>query len=154
MANIAQMVNVLQAMILTKGKQMVLTPTYYVFKMYKVHQEATYLPMDIQAAKYTFNGNSIPAISATASQDSTGNIHITLSNLNPHKTQKVTIYLRGVQPHQIDGGTILTAGHFNAVNTFENPDKVVPKPFHGATLNGNKLTIQLPSKSIVALELE
>jgi alpha-N-arabinofuranosidase len=154
MANIAQMVNVLQAMLLTKGKKMVKTPTYYVFKMYKVHQGATYLPMNIHSAKYSFNGDSIPAISATASRDSTGKIHVTLSNLNPHKTQDVTVNLRGSHVHKISNGTILTADHFDAVNTFNDPDNVVPKPFHGATLNGSEITIKMPSKSIVALELQ
>jgi alpha-N-arabinofuranosidase len=154
MANIAQMINVLQAMLLTKGKKMVKTHTYYVFKMYKVHQGATYLPMNIRAAEYKYKGDSIPAISATASRDSTGKIHITLSNLNPHQKQGITIDLRGTHVHQINSGTILTADHFDAVNTFDNPDNVVPKPFHGATLNGNRLTLQMPSKSIITLELQ
>jgi len=154
MANIAQMVDVLQAMLLTKGKQMVKTPTYYVFKMYKPHMGATYLPMHIQSAKYSYQGQSIPAISATASRDSTGKVHLTLSNLNPHKTQQVTIKLRGVQLHKITHGTVLTAGSFDAVNTFADPNRVTPKSFSHASLQNGTLTVNMPSKSIVALQLQ
>ncbi len=154
MANIAQMVNVLQAMILTKGKQMVLTPTYYVFGMYKVHMGATYLPISIHSANYTFDGDSLPAISATASKDSTGKVHITMSNIDPSKKQTVVIDLRGINLHSVHNGQILTAKSFDSVNTFENPDNVKPKPFHDARLRDGKLTVDMPSKSIVALELQ
>ena len=154
MANIAQMVNVLQAMILTKGKQMVLTPTYYVFDMYKVHMNATYLPISIHSANYTFDGDSLPAISATASKDSTGKVHITMSNIDPSKKQTVVIDLRGINLHSVHDGRILTAKSFDSVNTFKNPNNVKPEPFHNARLKDGKLTVEMPSKSIVSLELQ
>jgi len=154
MANIAQMVNVLQAMILTKGKQMVLTPTYYVFKMYKVHHDATYLPINIRSADYKLDGDSLKAISATASKDSTGKIHLTISNIDPHKKQTVVIDWRGINLHAVHNGEVLTAGSFDDVNTFDNPDNVKLKSFDGASLKNGKLTIEMPSKSIVSLELE
>lgn len=153
MANIAQMVNVLQAMILTKGKQMVLTPTYYVFEMYKKHMEATYLPLHLNVDNYTYDGKSIPSITATASQDSTGNIHLTISNLNPDKSQKVTIDLRGASVRHISNGMVLTAKSFDDVNTFEHPDAVHPEAFKNAKLKGDVLEINLPSKSLVSLDL-
>ena len=154
MANIAQMVNVLQAMILTKGKQMVLTPTYYVFKMYKVHQGATNLPINIHSADYTFNGDSLKAISATASRDSTGKIHLTISNIDPNKAQRVVIDWRGVDLHSVSNGEVLTAKKIDSYNSFDHPDDVKPEPFHDARLRNGKLTIEMPSKSIVALELQ
>ncbi len=82
-ANIAQTINVLQAMILTKGEQMILTPTYHVFEMYKVHQDATLLPINLEEGTYTYGGESTGAVSASASRDSQGRIHITLVNMDP-----------------------------------------------------------------------
>lgn len=90
MANIAQMVNVLQAVILTKEEQMVLTPTYYVFKMYADHQGAKLVPTDVQCEKYTYNGVSTDAISASASIKD-GVVTITMCNLNPNKSESVSI---------------------------------------------------------------
>lgn len=82
MANIAQIVNVLQSMILTKGKEMVLTPTYYVFKMYKVHQDATYLPLELNCDTMNVRDNrKLPMISATASKDKNGKVHLSISML-------------------------------------------------------------------------
>ncbi len=153
MANIAQMINVLQSMILTKGKQMVLTPTYYVFEMYKKHMGATYLPLHLDVENYTFDGKSIPSITATASKDSTGNIHLTISNLNPNKSQKVTIDLRGISVRHISDGMVLTAKSFDSHNTFEDPNAVRPETFKNAKLKGDVLEIEMPSKSLVSLEL-
>lgn len=153
MANIAQMVNVLQSMILTKGKKMVLTPTYYVFEMYKKHMGATYLPLHLKVNNYTYDGVSIPSITATASQDSTGNIHLTISNLNPNKDQKVELDFRGVSVHHVTNGMILTAKSYDSINTFDNPDNVHPVSFKGAHLKDGMLEINMPSKSLVSLDL-
>ncbi|MDX1617797.1 MAG: alpha-L-arabinofuranosidase C-terminal domain-containing protein, partial [Balneolaceae bacterium] len=89
-ANIAQTVNVLQAMIRTEGNRMIKTPTYHVFHLYKPHQDAPLLPSDIRSEEYTHNGENIPAISATASRDRSGTVHITVSNLNPGRELEVT----------------------------------------------------------------
>lgn len=153
MANIAQMVNVLQAMILTKGKQMVLTPTYYVFQMYKNHQGATYLPLQIHSTDYSYKGEKIPAISATASKDSTGQIHITMSNVNPSNSQKVIIDMRGGDVHTLGEARILTAGSYTSVNTFDHPDAVKPAPFKKIELKNNKLTVVMPPHAIVSMTL-
>ena len=85
MANIAQLINVLQAMILTDHEKMIVTPTYHVFEMYTVHHDATLLPMDLQSATYAEGADEIPQINASASRDSSGKIHITVCNLSPDK---------------------------------------------------------------------
>ena len=91
MANIAQTVNVLQAMILTDKEKMLLTPSYHVFEMYSVHQDATMVPVDVQSEHYEHKEYSVPAISASASVDGSGKLHITLSNANPHKEIAVNL---------------------------------------------------------------
>ncbi len=155
MANIAQIVNVLQSMILTKGDKIILTPTYQVFKMYTVHQDATLLPSNLICEKYVYNDDQIPAISSSSSVDKNGKIHVTLSNLNPNKTIRLEIDLSGKGFNKINSGTILTASAFNSVNTFEKPETIVPVAFKDAKkLTDNKLEVSLPGKSVVVLELE
>ncbi|HAH23077.1 MAG TPA: alpha-N-arabinofuranosidase [Prolixibacteraceae bacterium] len=155
MANIAQIVNVLQAMILTQGNKMVLTPTYHVFKMYNVHQDATLLPSNLICEQYQLGNDQIPAISSSSSVDKNGKIHVTLSNLNPTKEIKLEINLSGKGIAKINSGTILTAAAFNAVNTFDKPETVSPVAFKNAKkISDNKLEVSIPSKSVVVLELE
>ncbi len=154
MANIAQTVNVLQAMILTEenGDRMVLTPTYHVFEMYKVHQDATLLPLNLESDDYTFGETTMPAISATASRDAAGIVHISLSNVDPHTDHTVSCTLRGIDVGEVNG-RILTADHMDAHNTFDEPEVVQPMTFNGATLDGDQLTIQIPPKSVVTLRI-
>jgi alpha-N-arabinofuranosidase len=153
MTSIAQMVNVLQAMILTRGSAMVRTPTYYVFKMYSVHQDAALLPVDLQCASYTDGADTIPAISASASKDRVGGIHISLANLHPEKAQSVRCELRGSAGVKVSG-EIITAGTMNVYNDFGKPEAVNIQPFMGAQLRNGILTVELPSKSIVTLEVK
>jgi alpha-N-arabinofuranosidase len=154
MANIAQTVNVLQAMILTEenGDRMVLTPTYHLFEMYKVHQDATLLPLNLESDDYTFGQTTMPAISATASRDAAGIVHISLSNVDPHTDHTVSCTLRGIDIGEVNG-RILTADHMDAHNTFDEPEVVQPMTFNGATLDGDQLTIQIPPKSVVTLRI-
>jgi alpha-N-arabinofuranosidase len=155
MANIAQIVNVLQSMILTKGNQMILTPTYQVFKMYNVHQNATLLPSNLTCEQYKLGNDQIPAISSSASIDKNGKIHVTLSNLNPNKEIKLEVNLSGKGFTKINSGTILTAAAVNTVNTFEKPETIIPGAFKNTKkLSDNKLEVIIPGKSIVVLELE
>jgi alpha-N-arabinofuranosidase len=155
MANIAQIVNVLQAMILTQGNKMVLTPTYHVFKMYNIHQDATLLPSNLICEPYKLGNDQIPSISSSASVDKNGKIHVTLSNLNPSKEIKLEVNLSGKGFAKINSGTILTASAFNSVNTFDKPEAVVPVAFKNAKkLSDNKLEVSIPGKSVVVLELE
>jgi alpha-N-arabinofuranosidase len=151
-ANIAQTINVLQAMILTRGAEMILTPTYHVFEFYKVHQDATLLPTEIQAGTYAYGGESIPALSVSASRDDSGAVHVTLVNMDPNAGRTVVTDIRGADPSSVSG-RILTASTMQAHNTFETPNTVAPAAFNGATLSNGMLTLQLPARSIVLLEL-
>ena len=153
LTSIAQMVNVLQSMILTKGPEMVLTPTYYVFKMYSVHQDAAMVPVELQTESYTLGTESIPALSASASKDKEGKIHISLANLNPTKSEDLRCELKGTTGASVSG-EIITAATMNAFNDFGKPEAVNIKPFTGAQLQNGILTVSLPSKSIVTLEVK
>lgn len=153
MANIAQIANVLQSMILTKEDKMVLTPTYHVFEMYKVHQEATFLPFDIKCAKIAVQEDRVvPLVSATASKDKDGVIHISLSNIDLQKAQTVELSLDNIKVKGCTG-RILTSTNINDHNNFDHPNTVVPKAFNGAKVQNGKLTVTLPPKSIVALTI-
>jgi alpha-N-arabinofuranosidase len=153
MANIAQMVNVLQAMILTDKEKMLLTPTYHAFEMYKVHQGATLLPLTLTTPDYAFGDAKIPAISASASRDAAGRVHVSLVNTNPHEAITVTAALAGSTAKSVTG-RILTAPATNSHNTFDAPHTVEPAAFTGAKLDGTTLTVALPAKSLVVLELQ
>jgi alpha-N-arabinofuranosidase len=153
MTNIAQMVNVLQAMILTSGPQMLLTPTYHVFDMYKVHQDATALPTDLTCGEYAFGDDRIPTMNASASRDKAGKIHVSLCNTNPNAPVKVVCELQGAVAAKVTGQA-LTADAMTAHNTFDKPDQVKPAPFNDFAAQGNTLTVTLPSKSVVMLEIE
>jgi alpha-N-arabinofuranosidase len=152
-ANIAQTVNVLQAMILTKGEKMILTPTYHVFEMYTVHHDATLLPVELQSHDYRFGNNSIPALNVSASKDSSGRIHISFCNLDPSNAAEVRCALDGAEPKKISG-RVLTAETITAHNTFENPEAVKPASFSNCKLEGNVVKTTLPAKSVVVLSIE
>lgn len=151
-ANIAQTVNVLQAMVLTRGEEMILTPTYHVFEFYTVHHDAVLLPVELEAGSYSFGGESIPALSASASRDAEGRLHVTLANLDPNVPRTLSVTFTGAHVADVRG-RILTAATMNAYNTFENPDTVRPAPFDGARLAGERLGVTMPPKSVVVLEL-
>ena len=153
MANIAQMVNVLQAMILTDKEKMLLTPTYHVFEMFKVHQGATSLSLALTTPDYVVGENKIPAVSASASRDAAGKIHVSLSNANPNTAITVSVALTGVTAKSVSG-RVLTAPAVNSYNTFATPHTVEPQAFTGATVVNGKLTIALPAKSVVVLALD
>jgi alpha-N-arabinofuranosidase len=131
---------------------MLLTPTYHVFEMYKVHQDATLLPLELRCDDYSCGEHSMPSLSASASRDESGQVHLSLCNLNPRQSADVTCELRGMTPSGT-GGRVLTAEQMQAHNTFDAPDTVRPAAFDGATLQGNQLTITLPPMSVVVLEL-
>jgi alpha-N-arabinofuranosidase len=151
-ANLAQMVNVLQSVILTKDDKMVLTPTYYVFRMYRVHQEAQLLNIDVRCEDYVLGERKIPSISASASVDKAGKIHISLANLNPNKEVTITCPVIGDKYSKVTG-EVLTASTMNAFNSFENPETVKTTQFTGFKMADGVITITMPSKSVVVLEL-
>lgn len=153
-ANIAQTVNVLQAMILTDGEQMLKTPTYHVFDFYRVHHDAIRLPMYLESKDYEYDGESIPAVSATASKNKDDAIHLTVTNVHATDMQEVIVDIRGLDVGSVSNARILTANEVDAINTFGNPDKVSPESFTNYSLEGNKLTLRLPSKSVIVLRID
>jgi alpha-N-arabinofuranosidase len=153
MANIAQTINVLQSMILTEGASMVLTPTYHVFDMYKVHQDALRLPVQVESESCSA-GISIPALSASASEDSNRKIHVSVTNIDPKNEQTAQLDIRGATP-KYSGGTIITSEYITDHNTFEENGKVIMRDFAGAISEaGGRITVNLPPKSVVTLCLE
>lgn len=143
-----------KSMILTKGKEMVLTPTYYVFKMYKVHQDATYLPIELNCEKMSVRDNrTVPMVSATTSKDKNGVIHISLSNINADEMQEITVNLGDVKAKKAVG-EILTSTQLTDYNSFENPDIVKPTVFKEVKIDKGTMKVKLPAKSIVTLELQ
>lgn len=161
MANIAQVANVLQSMILTKDDKMVLTPTYYVFQMYNVHQDATYLPLDVLCAtkqvreqmRRDGGQRTLPLLGATASRAKDGTVHLSLSNVDLEAANEVIVDLAGLGVKTVSG-RILTCGQISDKNTFEHPDAVKPADFKDAKVSEGKLTVKMPPMSIVALELK
>lgn len=152
MANIAQMVNVLQAVILTEGQLIIKTPTYHVFNMYKVHQNADALDISCESDLYQHGEETIPQVTVSASMDNSKKVHVSLCNLDPENTADTLLELRGLAVSSVQG-TVLTAGKINAHNTFEQPDLVEPSEFNQAVLKQNSLEVQLPPMSVVVLEL-
>jgi alpha-N-arabinofuranosidase len=149
---IAQMVNVLQAMVLTDGSRMVLTPTYHVYAMYKPFQDGTVIPLDLRSPNYSNASYTMPQVSAAAVRDKAGQVHVALANVDPDHPVSVTVALDGVQASQAHG-QILTAAAMNALNSFDTPNGIKPVPFSAARIAGQKLSVTLPAKSIVMLDL-
>jgi alpha-N-arabinofuranosidase len=153
MANLAQCVNVLQAVILTSEEKMIVTPTYHVMEMYNVHQDAVQLPMQVQSEKYFFGNDSVQAVNASASKDKRGYIHISLVNVDTRKEQTIKINLEGGRYSAVSG-RILQSKNIQDCNTFEKPDLVKPVSFNAAKLSGNQVEVMLPPFSVVVLELK
>jgi alpha-N-arabinofuranosidase len=151
-ANIAQMVNVLQAMILTDQEKIVLTPTYHVFEMFRVHQDAVALPVELKTPDLAGSQVRIPAVSASASRDRSGKIHLSLVNTDPDNAVVVSCELAGADAASVTG-RILTAPSMTAHNTFDAPHAVEPVPFAGASASGKRLTVRLPPLCVVILEI-
>jgi len=153
MANIAQTNNVLQAMILTKGEKMIVTPTYYVFEMFKVHQGGKLLPSDINCKPYKSGSETIAGITASCSKDKDGKIHISICNLNPVEPAQLECGFEGFEAQKVTG-RILTAEAMNAHNTFDKPDVVKPVEFMGMEIKDGKIITAIPSKSVIVLTVE
>jgi alpha-N-arabinofuranosidase len=153
MANLAQTINVLQALILTQGNKILLTPTYFVFDLYKVHMDAKKLNISFKSPDYTNEDRKIPAVNISASQDSTGAVHITLVNLDPVNKINLQTVLAGLNWKTVQG-QILTSAKITDVNSFDNPGQLKNVIFNGAKKSGDQLVVELPAKSIVMLELK
>ena len=142
----------LQAMILTEGEKMLLTPTYHVFGMLKGHQDATRLALDVETDAYSDGETTLPAFSASASRSASGDVLLSLCNLKPDEALTITCDLQDLNVATVEG-LVLGGGAMNAHNTFDEPEHVVPTEFAGATLAGQSLTIELPAGAVVALTL-
>ncbi|MEW6131181.1 MAG: alpha-N-arabinofuranosidase [Acidobacteriota bacterium] len=153
MANIAQMVNVLQAMVLTDKEKMVLTPTYYIFKMYKIHQGATLIPSELNAPEYKLEQASVPSLNVSASRDKDGKLHLSIVNLDPNRAIEITTSVAGATVKNIKG-EVLTAAMMNAINTFDKPNAIKPAPFSGYKIQDTQVILNIPAKSVVVLELQ
>ena len=163
MANIAQVVNVLQSMILTDtiGKgHMVLTPTYHVFNMYKDFQNAKVLPLHlncdsivVKGDKKAVNGRKVPLVHYSAAVQFDGTILVSLSNISLKDAQSIAIKLDGERRIKNVKASILQAGNISDFNSFEKPNKIAPTPFAKATVKNNLLRVNIPPKSIIVLKL-
>ncbi len=170
MANIAQVVNVLQSMILTDQEgtgHMVLTPTYHVFEMYTPFQEATYVPVDmeseiVQVSKAYFKEKEgakdagyrpCPLLSASAAKTQDGGMILAVTNVSLDKDQTIDFQLEGFKAKQVSG-RILTSKNVADFNDFQHPDVVSPKAFKDAKLKKGVLTVKVPAKSLVVLTIQ
>jgi len=153
MANLAQIINVLQAVILTDEQKMVLTPTYHVMEMYNVHQGATMLPLSVISNEYVLGDEKLKAVWASASKDKAGRTHISLVNIDAHQTQDVLIDVNGATYKDISG-RILKSDKLQNYNSFEKPNTIVPVEFKEAKLTNNKIQVKLPPFSVIVLELK
>ncbi|MEC8929932.1 MAG: alpha-L-arabinofuranosidase C-terminal domain-containing protein, partial [Candidatus Latescibacterota bacterium] len=152
-ANIAQTVNVLQAMILTEQEKMLLTPTYHVFEMYVPHHDATCLPCYVEAGTLGEGDTQVPAISASASRADDGSVHVTMTNLSVTESIDVAVALHGVQGNDCTA-RILTGDALNSHNTFDAPDTVRPVDFDGVRLHSSTADVAMPPRSIVSFTVK
>jgi alpha-N-arabinofuranosidase len=152
MANIAQTINVLQAVILTEGDKMILTPTYHIFEMFKVHQDAVLQPVELASSTYNFEGEAVPQLSVSASIDAAGKLNISICNTDPGSNAQVDCDTGGYVSKQVSG-RILASSSMNAHNTFDQPDQVKPEVFTNVQLNGQGFSADIPPMSVVVLTL-
>ncbi|MFD0670669.1 alpha-N-arabinofuranosidase [Cohnella sp. GCM10027633] len=155
MANLAQMVNVLQAVVLTEGDRMLLTPTYHVMKMYNVHQDAEALAVHGEFGRFAVEGESgsLARVGVTASKKD-GVVHVSLYNMHPSEGAEVSLELRGVVGDHDCVGTLLAADSNGAHNTFEQPEAVKPVPYEGAKLSNGTMQVVLPPASVAVFRME
>ncbi|MNI38244.1 Intracellular exo-alpha-L-arabinofuranosidase 2 [compost metagenome] len=133
---------------------MLLTPTYHVFNMYKVHQDAELLDLTLDSGSYSFGGKEIPEVSASASVTAEGVIHVSLCNLNHVAAAVLPLELRGLVGQAVDiAGTTLAGATIDAHNTFSQPEAVVPQPFTAFKLEGDTITVELPAMSVTVLAI-
>jgi alpha-N-arabinofuranosidase len=145
------MINVLQAMILTDKEKMVLTPSYYVYKMYVPFQDAIFVPVAFNAGTYTNGDISLPRVDAIAAKDASGKLWLEITNLDPNQSIEIEATLAGSTGKTAVGET-LTAPKVDSVNTFEAPNTVVPKPV-SATVQSGKLTLKMEPKSVTVISI-
>jgi alpha-N-arabinofuranosidase len=132
---------------------MLLTPTYHVFEMFKVHQDAVLQPAEVMAGRYSYGEESVAQISVSASIDAGGRLHVTLCNTDPHSAASVDCDTGGFAGKRISG-RVLAAPSMNSHNSFDRPERVQPVSFVGARLTGGGFAAEIPPMSVAVLELE
>jgi len=152
LANIAQMINVLQDMIMTDKEKMVLTPTYYLYKMYVPFQDATFVPVSFDAGKYSHGEITLPRVDAIAAKDKAGKLWLAITNVDPNQSAEIEFTLAGMNAKSAAGET-LSAPKVDSVNSFDAPNTVVPKPVSAKAQDG-KLTLKLEPKSVTVIAVE
>lgn len=152
MANIAQMVNVIQSMILTKDSDMVLTPTYHIYKMYVPFQDAQFIPVTYDAGSYTFGGVTLPQVDILAARATDGRVWMALTNIDPNRSASVNAKIAGMAVNSATG-EVLTADRVDAVNTFGAKAAVAPAPYRANASNGS-LILELPPKSVTVVSIQ
>lgn len=152
MANIAQMVNVLQAMILTEKEKLLLTPTYHVFRMYVPFQDATFVPVSFDAGSYQQGDIQLPRADAIAARDTAGKLWLAVTNLDPEKPLDLEVSLPGVSARSAAGET-LTGPKVDSVNTFAAPNTVTPQPA-SVRVQAGKLVLQARPKSVSVISIQ
>jgi alpha-N-arabinofuranosidase len=153
MANLAQTVNVLQAVVLTNEKELIKTPTFYVFKMYKVHFDALMLPVKVICEIYGNDQQSVPSLSVSASRNRKAEINITLCNVNPVKDLSASIELNGAGQYKVKRSQIITAGNMNDYNDFGKEETVNIKDFSDLQSDVKSIQVNIPSKSVLLISL-
>ena len=155
MTNIAQTVNVLQAVLLTEGNKMVKTRTYHVFEMFTPHHDAQALSINVETGNWTTDGYTLPSVDASASKDKDGVLHISLVNLHPSEQQNIVIDVRGLAVKGFGvKGKMLAGNSLDQHNTFDNPDNLVPQNMSGISSDGTKISVTLPARSVSMLEVK
>jgi alpha-L-arabinofuranosidase len=152
MTNIAQMINVLQAMIFTRGEKIVLTPTYHVFRLYVPFQDATSIPIELSSGSFVRGDIELPRVDAIAARDKTGKVWVALTNLDPARAARVELAIAGSSATRARGETLL-APKLDSVNTFEAPSTVAPKPYSAKGSKG-KIPVELAPASVTVVSLE
>jgi alpha-N-arabinofuranosidase len=151
-ANIAQMINVLQAMILTDGSKMVLTPTYHVYRMYLPFHDATLVPVSFDAGTFRNGDITLPRVDAVAARDSAGRLWLALTNVDPREATTMIMNSPGVTARSAVG-EVLTASAVDSHNSFDRPNAVRPIAYRGS-VSGGKLRFDLPAKSVAVVRVE
>jgi len=144
MCNIAQMVNVLQSLLLTdgpEGKECVRTTTYYAFQLFKEHRG--------KMAVYVESDDSSPTgLSVSASKDD-GSVTLSLVNPSAEAGLHVSAALLDRNARAVTA-TILNDAELNACNSFDTPDRIVPKA-HPARVEGGSVVLDLPPLSVATV---
>lgn len=153
MSSIAQTINVLQSMVLTEGKDMALTPTYYTYKMYLPFQDATSLPLELASPDTRIGDVTIPTLSASAARGGDGRIHLGIANMNPRDDVRLHVNLQGVTPRRLHGQR-LTSARMDAHNVPGEPEQIAPAPYTGGRVLENSLELLIPAKSVVVVTVE